>query len=284
MNPATIDSSTVRLRKQGAGSDVPANVSYAGNTATIDPNADLDPSAVYNVTVAGTVTDANGNQLGADDTWSFTTASLSFIDTTVSDFSAGTPGANTYVSETDNGEVTLKPTEASEFSGSSLPGRLEELPLERPRPRELHTRDRRHRFRRQPPRRRLLRQDHRDLRRPAARSSSGPPSTSRTTSTSASRWTSTTRRTGRSSASSSTAPSTPAPITPEPRPTTQLAERSGRQPAPLPDRVGRDRGPLLRGRGAGGDTCSELRRHADAPDRQRPHSGRRLRRPSTGCG
>ena len=64
MNPATINSSTVRLRKQGAASDVPASVSYAGNTATLDPNADLDPSAVYNVTVAGTVTDANGNPLG----------------------------------------------------------------------------------------------------------------------------------------------------------------------------------------------------------------------------
>ena len=121
MNPATINDTTVRLRKQGAGSDVPANVSYAGNTATIDPNADLDPGAVYNVTVAGTVTDANGIALGADDTWSFTTASLSFIDTTASDFNAGTPDANTYVSETDNGEVTLKPTEGSEFSGSSLP-------------------------------------------------------------------------------------------------------------------------------------------------------------------
>ena len=134
MNPATIDSSTVRLRKQGAGSDVPASVSYAGNTATIDPNADLDPSAVYNVTVAGTVTDANGNQLGADDTWSFTTASLSLIDTTVSDFSAGTPGANTYLSETDNGEVTLKPTEASEFSGSSLPGGWKSCPWSAPDP------------------------------------------------------------------------------------------------------------------------------------------------------
>ncbi len=121
MNPATIDSSTVRLRKQGAASDVPANVTYAGNTATIDPNADLDPSAVYNVTVAGTATDADGVPLGADDTWSFTTASLSLIDTTVSDFSAGTPGANTYVSQTNDGEVTLKPTVGEEFSGSSVP-------------------------------------------------------------------------------------------------------------------------------------------------------------------
>ena len=79
MNPATINGSTVGLRKQGAGSDVPASVSYAGNTATIDPNADLDPSAVYDVTVKGGasgVTDAAGNPLAADDTWSFTTVPL----------------------------------------------------------------------------------------------------------------------------------------------------------------------------------------------------------------
>ena len=134
MNPATIDDTTIRLRKQGAGSDVPASVSYTGNTATLDPNADLDPSAVYDVTVAGTVADANGNQLGADDTWSFTTANLSFIDTTTADFGAGTPDANTYVSETDNGEVTLKPTEGSEFSGSSLPSGWTSCPWSAPDP------------------------------------------------------------------------------------------------------------------------------------------------------
>ena len=130
MNPATIDSSTVRLRKQGAGSDVPANVSYAGNTATIDPNADLDPSAVYNVTVAGTVTDANGNQLGADDTWSFTTASLSFIDTTVSDFSAGTPGRQ-HLRLPD--EQWRGHPEADRRRGVLRelgPGRLDELPMD----------------------------------------------------------------------------------------------------------------------------------------------------------
>ena len=128
MNPATINASTLRLRKQGAGSDVPASVSYAGNTATLDPTADLDPGAVYDVTVkggAGGVADAVGNELAADDTWSFTTAPLSFnfIDTTVSDFSAGTPGTDTYVSKTDDGEVTLKPTVGEEFSdGPGLPG------------------------------------------------------------------------------------------------------------------------------------------------------------------
>ena len=64
----------MRLRKQGAGADVAGDVSYAGSTATLDPNADLDSGAVYEVTVAGTVEDANGNPLGADDTWTFTTA------------------------------------------------------------------------------------------------------------------------------------------------------------------------------------------------------------------
>ena len=119
MNPATIGASSVHLRKQGSGTDVPASVSYSGTTATLDPNADLDPSAVYTVTVDGSVEDLGGNALGAPDSWSFTTAAPSFnlTDTTVSDFSAGTPGANTYVSQTGNGEVILKPTEGQEFSG-----------------------------------------------------------------------------------------------------------------------------------------------------------------------
>ncbi len=163
MNPATITGSTVRLRKQGAGSDVPASVSYSGNTATINPNADLDPGAVYNVTVDGTVEDANGNPLGADDTWSFTTVPLTFVDDTTAEFGAGTPGADTYVSETVNGEVTLKPTVGRGVLRQLGPGGLEELSVERPGP-ELHARHRRHRLGRQPPPGRRLRQDHRHLR------------------------------------------------------------------------------------------------------------------------
>ena len=55
MDAATINGSSIRLRKQGAGSDVPATVSYAGNTATLNPSSDLDPNAVYTVTVDGSV-------------------------------------------------------------------------------------------------------------------------------------------------------------------------------------------------------------------------------------
>ena len=63
---------------------------------------------------------------------SFTTPSASFTDTTVSDFGAGTPDANTYISETGNGEVILKPTEGQEFSGGRAAGRLVELDLGEP--------------------------------------------------------------------------------------------------------------------------------------------------------
>ena len=98
---------------------------------------------------------------------SFTTPSATFTDTTVSDFGAGTPDANTYISETGNGEVILKPTEGQEFSGGpGLPSRLVERDLG-------DARRRRHgapASRAAPARRRRLRQHHRDLRpRPLAR-------------------------------------------------------------------------------------------------------------------
>ena len=119
MDPASISSSTVHLRKQGAGADVPSSVSYSGATATLTPTGALDPLSLYTVTVEGSVKDLAGNPLGANDSWSFTTAALtfSFTDTTVSDFGAGSPDANTYISQTENGELILKPAEGQEFSG-----------------------------------------------------------------------------------------------------------------------------------------------------------------------
>ena len=119
MDPASISSSTVHLRKQGAGADVPSSVSYSGTTATLTPTGALDPLSLYTVTVDGSVKDLAGNPLGANDSWSFTTAALtfSFTDTTVSDFGAGSPDANTYISQTEDGELILKPAEGQEFSG-----------------------------------------------------------------------------------------------------------------------------------------------------------------------
>ncbi len=122
MDPGTIDGTTIRLRRSGATEDVPAVVSYSGLTATLDPTASLTPGVQYQVTVAGSVADLTGNTLGSDISWTFTTVySGSFTDNTSADFSAGTPGAGTYVAETADGEVILAPTLGTEFSGATLP-------------------------------------------------------------------------------------------------------------------------------------------------------------------
>ena len=83
----------------------------------------LEPGTTYHYRV--TSADADGNPAtsppGGDAPASFETPPPGLTDTTVGDFSAGTPGANTYVSQAADGEVILKPTVGAEFSGSSLP-------------------------------------------------------------------------------------------------------------------------------------------------------------------
>ncbi len=120
MLASTINTSTFRLRASGATSDVPATVSYAGTTATLTPTTALSLATQYQVTVAGTVSDVNGNPLGSDVTWSFTTGSGSFTDSAFADFGSGTP-SGVYVSEAYNGEIILTPTVVSEFSGTTDP-------------------------------------------------------------------------------------------------------------------------------------------------------------------
>src|SRR5206468_700648 len=55
---------------------VPATVSYDASTftATLTPSTPLSPAAHYTARVDRTVTDVAGNPLGADVSWSFTTA------------------------------------------------------------------------------------------------------------------------------------------------------------------------------------------------------------------
>src|ERR687892_2883242 len=55
MDPTTISGSTFTLAKQGSTTPVATAVSYdsANKKATLDPNADLDPSATYTATVKG---------------------------------------------------------------------------------------------------------------------------------------------------------------------------------------------------------------------------------------
>src|SRR5206468_2165894 len=60
LDPATVNSSTFRLRVVGGGADVPATVSYSGSTATLQPTASLSTNKTYQVTISGTVTAADG--------------------------------------------------------------------------------------------------------------------------------------------------------------------------------------------------------------------------------
>jgi hypothetical protein len=79
MDPSTISTTTFTLTKQGTSQPLTAQVSYDAATkrATLDPNADLDPSTTYLATVKGGATgvkDLVGNPLAEDKTWSFSTA------------------------------------------------------------------------------------------------------------------------------------------------------------------------------------------------------------------
>ena len=123
VDPATVTASSVRLRAQGAGADVPATAIVLGAMVTLDPTSDLDPYTSYTVTVTTAVTDLAGNPLAATESWSFATGGLTagFVDTTVADFGAGATGTDTYVSSTGDGEVILTPTVGAEFAGTSLP-------------------------------------------------------------------------------------------------------------------------------------------------------------------
>jgi hypothetical protein len=72
MAAATIGAATVFLR-DASGAAAPATVSYdaASRTARLAPGAPLAAGATYTGTVKGTVTDAAGNALGSDVTWTF---------------------------------------------------------------------------------------------------------------------------------------------------------------------------------------------------------------------
>jgi len=77
MDPATIDETTFELRDD-TNALVPAAVTYNSltNTATLDPVSSLETETTYTAKVLGGalgVTDASGNPLAANYSWSFTT-------------------------------------------------------------------------------------------------------------------------------------------------------------------------------------------------------------------
>ncbi len=86
----------------------------------IHPGPNADTAATDAATPLST--DCDGHAAAADCYGHPTTVPFtSFVDTTVADFSAGTLDANTYLAQTNDGEVMLAPTEGGEFSGTALP-------------------------------------------------------------------------------------------------------------------------------------------------------------------
>jgi hypothetical protein len=126
MNTGSFTGGTFSLRADGAGSDIPAAVTYdAGSmTATLNPNANLAYSTLYHVTVSSIVTDLAGNPLGSDSTWNFTTATAPLpvlSDTTAADFSAGTLNSCVADATIGDGAVRLPLVIDEGFSGTVLP-------------------------------------------------------------------------------------------------------------------------------------------------------------------
>src|SRR4029077_1218699 len=77
----------------------------------------LTPNATYYFVVSSVDHDGNFAMLTAP---SFTVPGPTLHDTASVDFLAGTPDANAYIAETGDGEVILKPSFGSEFSGKGL--------------------------------------------------------------------------------------------------------------------------------------------------------------------
>ena len=75
----------------------------------------------YRVTSADTYTNTTTSPALANAPASFTMPPPTATDDTVADFTAGTTGTTTYVSNTSGGEVILTPSVGAEFDGTSLP-------------------------------------------------------------------------------------------------------------------------------------------------------------------
>ncbi len=87
MDPATISGTSFRVLN--GSTQIAGNVTYAGFTATFDPDNDLDEDVTYDVIITKAASDLAGNPLVDDYRWSFTTEILP--DTTRPEVSATTP-------------------------------------------------------------------------------------------------------------------------------------------------------------------------------------------------
>ena len=90
----------------------------------------LQPNTTYHYRICTSPGVQPGSRGCVNQEQTFTT-DATIVDSTVSEFSAGTPGSDTYVGATGSGtggEVVLKPTVGEEFDGNGLPAGWQTLP------------------------------------------------------------------------------------------------------------------------------------------------------------
>ena len=77
IDASTLNTSTFTLRDAN-GNSISGSVSYDASkkTATLVPSSPLQPNTTYTVTLAGSIKDTTGNQLGSDYSWNFKTVSI----------------------------------------------------------------------------------------------------------------------------------------------------------------------------------------------------------------
>jgi hypothetical protein len=125
MTAGTITSATFTLT-QGVVV-IPGVVTYAGTTATFEPNASLDANTVYTATVTVGVEDVGGDNMAAAKTWNFTTvASAASGPAPVNLGTAGNyvilakSGISTTGTTAVVGDLGLSPAAATFITGFSL--------------------------------------------------------------------------------------------------------------------------------------------------------------------
>lgn len=91
VNPSTVTSTAFVLR-DGDANAIAATVAYNASTrtATLTPSSSLSPQTIYSAGIVGAetgVTDTNGNELEADEEWTFTTAASDTVPSAAYAFS-----------------------------------------------------------------------------------------------------------------------------------------------------------------------------------------------------
>ena len=119
MAPASLTTTTVQLTPQ-SGTPVAATVAYdaPSRTVTLQPTTNLAPATVHTALVrggTGGVTDAAGNPLAGDSTWTFTTGSASTPTTTFLSDLAWTSATNAW------GPVERDRSNGESAAGDGLP-------------------------------------------------------------------------------------------------------------------------------------------------------------------